>query len=191
MTEPTDAAIDTLILEHGVMGQAWPTQRQLHAFARAVLAKWGTPPAVAGEPVAWLSTDSIGERYLCFTKPNDSDPVRPLVFGDTTPHPSADSLEITPPNNIGSTQCIVRWQVETPKGWAGAWNREALEYLIGRTQVDSVLEDAARYQWLRLALADRTNNGKSHWFCSIAAGHPEELDAAIDAARKQVVNNVK
>jgi hypothetical protein len=46
-------------------------------------------------------------------------------------------------------------------------------------------KDAARYRWLRLALADRTNNGKSHWFCSIAAGRPEELDAAIDAARKQ------
>ena len=45
-------------------------------------------PAVAGEPVAWLSTDSIGERYLCFTKPNDSDPARPLVFGDTTPQPT-------------------------------------------------------------------------------------------------------
>lgn len=50
------------------------------------------------------------------------------------------------------------------------------------TPAPSVLEDATRYQWLRLALADRTNNGKSHWFCSIAAGHPEELDAAIDAA---------
>ena len=24
------------------------------SFARAVLAKWGTPPAVAGEPAAWL-----------------------------------------------------------------------------------------------------------------------------------------
>ncbi len=45
---PTDAAIDTLILEHGVMDQAWPTQRQLHALARAVLAKWGTPAPVGG-----------------------------------------------------------------------------------------------------------------------------------------------
>lgn len=53
---PTDAAIDTLILEHGVMDQAWPTQRQLHAFARAVLAKWGQPQAVAvGEPSASLA----------------------------------------------------------------------------------------------------------------------------------------
>lgn len=51
------------------------------------LEKWGTP-AVAGEPVAWLSTDCIGERYLCFTKPKDSNPARPLVFGDTTPQPT-------------------------------------------------------------------------------------------------------
>ena len=34
------------------------------------------------EPVAWLSTDSIGERYLCFDKPLDNDPVQPLY---TTP----------------------------------------------------------------------------------------------------------
>ena len=60
----------------------------LAKFAHAVLAKWGTPPAVAGEPVAWLSTDCIGERYLCFTKPKDSNPARPLVFGDTTPQPT-------------------------------------------------------------------------------------------------------
>ena len=30
------------------------------------------------EPVAWLSTDSIGERHLCFDKPLDHDPVQPL-----------------------------------------------------------------------------------------------------------------
>jgi hypothetical protein len=34
------------------------------------------------EPVAWLSIDSIGERYLCFDKPLDNDPVKPLY---TTP----------------------------------------------------------------------------------------------------------
>ena len=37
---------------------------------------------VLQEPVAWLSTDCIGERYLCFTKPKDNDPVQPLY---TTP----------------------------------------------------------------------------------------------------------
>jgi len=34
------------------------------------------------EPIAWLSIDSIGERYLCFDKPLDKDPVKPLY---TTP----------------------------------------------------------------------------------------------------------
>ena len=42
--------------------------------------------------------------------------------------------------------------------------------------------DAGRYRWLRTALADRSNQGKSHWFCSIPEGAPSELDAAIDAA---------
>jgi hypothetical protein len=34
------------------------------------------------EPVAWLSVDSIGERYLCFSRPKDNDSVQPLY---TTP----------------------------------------------------------------------------------------------------------
>lgn len=87
MTEPTDAEIkDLYAQETGFILDDSPAA--LLDFARAVLAKWGTPPAVAREPVAWLSTDCIGERYLCFTKPKDSNPARPLVFGDTTPHPA-------------------------------------------------------------------------------------------------------
>jgi hypothetical protein len=39
-------------------------------------------PEPEQEPVAWLSTDSIGERHLCFDKPLDNDPVQPLY---TTP----------------------------------------------------------------------------------------------------------
>jgi len=30
------------------------------------------------EPVAFLSTDSLGERYLCFDRPQDDDPVQSL-----------------------------------------------------------------------------------------------------------------
>jgi len=45
-----------------------------------------------GEPVAWLSVDCIGERYLCFTRPDDDDPVRPLVFGDTAPQAVREPL---------------------------------------------------------------------------------------------------
>ena len=88
MTEPTDAEIEALFVEEtGFAIDDFPAAITID-FARAVLAKWGTPPAVAGEPVAWLSTDCIGERYLCFTKPKDSNPARPLVFGDTV-RPSA------------------------------------------------------------------------------------------------------
>ena len=54
MTEPTDAEIialadETRTAEGSASGYILPI-----SFARAVLAKWGTPPAVAGEPVAWL-----------------------------------------------------------------------------------------------------------------------------------------
>ncbi len=31
------------------------------------------------EVVAWLSIDRIGERYLCFSKPKDNDPVWELI----------------------------------------------------------------------------------------------------------------
>ena len=82
---PSDAEIDAQWRESVEKHET--TAAFVRDFARAVLAKFGTP-AVAGEPVAWLSTDCIGERYLCFTKPNDSDPARPLVFGDTTPQPT-------------------------------------------------------------------------------------------------------
>ena len=45
--------------------------------------QWVNPPQrTEQEPVAWLSIDSIGERYLCFDKPLDNDPVKPLY---TTP----------------------------------------------------------------------------------------------------------
>lgn len=79
MTEPTDAELIAL------MGDR---QFSTIGAVREALRRWGTPPAVAEEPVAWLSTDCIGERYLCFTKPKDSNPARPLVFGDTTPQPT-------------------------------------------------------------------------------------------------------
>lgn len=66
MTEPTDAEILALNAGETHFSES-PTKypeaghgTQYHAgapgvlsFARAILAKWGTPPVVAGEPVAW------------------------------------------------------------------------------------------------------------------------------------------
>ena len=62
--------VDELMLEMGNL----MIQKQRAEKRNAALAQQ--------EPVAWLSTDCIGERYLCFTKPKDNDPVQPLY---TTP----------------------------------------------------------------------------------------------------------
>lgn len=61
---PTDAEIFVVAREAGLLPDnshpapetraARKHSHAVQAFARAVLAKWGTPPAVAGEPVAWL-----------------------------------------------------------------------------------------------------------------------------------------
>lgn len=57
---------------------------QLERIAREALADHAMQEVqrlgqeIEQEPVAWLSTDSIGERYLCFDKPLDNDPVQPL-----------------------------------------------------------------------------------------------------------------
>lgn len=32
-----------------------------------------------------------------------------------------------PPNKSGETQCTVRWIVETPSGWIGAWDKSAFD----------------------------------------------------------------
>ncbi len=54
MTEPTDAEAWEMWLSQPLTGCA---SKSVGNFARAVLAKWGTPPAVAGEPVAYLHDD--------------------------------------------------------------------------------------------------------------------------------------
>ena len=80
MTEPTDAEIRGLAHEGNGVYQdyeaaVWEiTDPSLIKFARAVLAKWGTPPAVE-EPFGWLyewthssATGRADETYTGFTK---------------------------------------------------------------------------------------------------------------------------
>jgi hypothetical protein len=47
-----------------------------------------------------------------------------------------EPVEIKPPNPEGATQCIVRWFAETPAGWVGAWDREALEQFVRHAEPD-------------------------------------------------------
>jgi hypothetical protein len=44
----------------------------------AVVLRQAIEQAEKQQPVAWLSVDCIGERYLHFSKPLDNDPVTPL-----------------------------------------------------------------------------------------------------------------
>lgn len=53
MTEPTDAELDELRQANG--GKLnFVTFSEFRTIARAVLAKWGSQPAVAGEQVGWM-----------------------------------------------------------------------------------------------------------------------------------------
>lgn len=42
----------------------------------------------------------------------------------------AEPLQIVAPNEAGDTMCVVRWQIETPAGWVGSYDKAALEYLL-------------------------------------------------------------
>ncbi|MFN4121311.1 hypothetical protein [Acidovorax sp.] len=86
-TQPTDAEIKEMIPD----GDEWKYGvgfSEAIMFARAVLAKWGTPPAVAGEPVAWqqgslttLNQDpypALGKWFVQFWEGDD---VAARVYG--------------------------------------------------------------------------------------------------------------
>lgn len=97
--DPTDAEIFVVAREAGLLPDnshpapetraARKHSNAVQAFARAVLAKWGTPPAVVGEPVAWrqgsLTTvnqdpyPSLGDWFVQFWEGDD---VAARVYGN-------------------------------------------------------------------------------------------------------------
>ena len=52
MTEPTDKELEAFAVEEQFL--LFCDEDEFTQIARAVLAKWGTPPAVAGEPIGYL-----------------------------------------------------------------------------------------------------------------------------------------
>ena len=66
MTEPTDNELQALWSDAVLPDTV--TKRLAFSFARAVLAKWGAPPAVAGEPVAYCQPDD-GNAAEAFSWP--------------------------------------------------------------------------------------------------------------------------
>lgn len=110
---------DAMGYDSGEDGVTWSPEEwaaHLYAFYKSKTAP--AQPGQEGEPVAWLSTDSIGERYLCFTKPNDSDPVRPLVFGDTTPQPTQAQAGAVPLTDKQIRAMAREYPAEDLCGWS-------------------------------------------------------------------------
>jgi transposase len=60
------------------LAQPEPTRSQQMRDAGYTRRPRQLPKENEQEPVAWLSIDSIGERYLCFSKPDDNDEVHAL-----------------------------------------------------------------------------------------------------------------
>lgn len=98
MTEPTDAELAALIDKEmreysvGAYADHGSARNQLEHFARAVLAKWGTPAPVGVEPVAFLVCTEEGDPDMVFLDRleacqycEDDDPPKPLY---TTPQPT-------------------------------------------------------------------------------------------------------
>ena len=75
-------------------GLAWNVQIALREALRenAMREVQRLGQEIEQEPVAWLSTDSIGERHLCFDKPLDNDPVQPLYT--TPPQPQQEPCDM-------------------------------------------------------------------------------------------------
>ena len=109
---PTDAEIvaladETRTAEGGANGYILPI-----SFARAVLAKWGTPPAVAGEPVAWMGMYDKTDLY--YHKPPQADVV-PLY---ATPQPTQSQAGAVPLTDEQIRAMLNKHPPEDVCGWS-------------------------------------------------------------------------
>ena len=72
MTEPTDAELDEL--RQANSGRLnFVTFREFRTIARAVLAKWGTPPAVAGDRTVSHKAQATAVPLTCEWAHNEDD----------------------------------------------------------------------------------------------------------------------
>lgn len=109
MTEPTDAEIDAAWRE--AVAKHEKTADFVRDFARTVLAMWGAPPAVAGEPVAWLVCTEEGDPEMAFLDRleacqycEDDDPPKPLYLAAP---PTAQAEGRTKPHRAVTYVCPV------------------------------------------------------------------------------------
>lgn len=110
-TQPTDAELDMLIDEVAGLDSSDEVFRE---FARAALAKWATPPAGAGEPVAYRHMHEDGWEYYDALTASDCPGCEPLY---TTPQPTKAQAGAVP---LTEAQREAIWQecrYDNGEGW--------------------------------------------------------------------------
>ena len=158
MTEPTDAEIialadETGTAEGGANGYILPI-----SFARAVPAKWGTPPAVSGKPVAWWIPKA--EQFCLADKSGDRPFAKAWEPLYATTQPTQAQAGAVP---MTYDQVIA------------AWNAQADEY----NQWDSIGEDE-KIEWA-LKCADQFRGATK--MMQVAQQALEALEAAVSDDR--------
>ena len=104
MTEPTDNELDAVLCNQwpAFSMQATLVRVWVRAAMRDALAKWGTPPAVAGEPVAWRYVDARGHfRYVGYKPSRDMAAEYPLL------KPIRLYLHPSPPEGMAVTDAMI------------------------------------------------------------------------------------
>ena len=97
---------DTHCFDDDTGKDAWSySADQMHAYALAALAQQ------AQEPVAWLYVDTVGDRYLCFSRPTGGGAITNLYATPPAPKPApVDEL-------IEALEDLMDWQVKNVKSW--------------------------------------------------------------------------
>ena len=189
--------------------------------ALALLAKWG-PPAVKGEPFGYfhqlLNHEGKGngvwlgaaERKVVEQAHTPGETSEEIVALYTAPQPTRPDPAYSEACNL-ATALFKKHFAHLPDFASGqaVWSLcdstagviSQIDNMVAglvqpptSPQADSVLEDAARYRWLRdqahpdsedsgIAVSESDFNDWGNKFTRYYSG--EELDAAIDAARKQ------
>lgn len=108
---------------HGHYDSLQMAERATECQAMQWIAKWGTPSAVAGEPVAWMGTHDKTDLY--YRKPPQADVV-PLY---ATPQPTQAQAGAVP---LTYQQVIAAWnaQADEHNQWDALGEDEKIEWAV-------------------------------------------------------------
>ena len=84
------------------------------------------------------------------------------------------TYKIYAPKASGATQCIVRWMMDTERGWVGAWDKEALQAVV-----DAAASE--RERCAQVAERETARSRRIRAMCNSAETQPCEIASAIRA----------